>query len=438
MVQLMTNSTIAKQRLRLFGSWLIAPFFALGSGMITTVAVSAIGTIAALSLPWLIPTLAFVFLSESAISIYLFKDSVPETLVGVFIDGIFKDLSTRKKILLAAGIFSALGGGLALGALTYTSGVAACAAFLGVFAVSCPPVGMVLAAGLAVAGFIAYSSLLIKWIATAIKTDMHLKVKKFFKDIFTRDINKPLAQQVLEGFFKLTFTTSIFAISIIGTIATLGTMQKGLTQFLSLIPHADMLAIKIASSVISYGLMGMARLPWALQSVCSAFSTLGEYVGKSIYVAAHKFSIFCGFTKPRPIIANQAAMVEADANHPESGCKKMGVALLKTSAVLIHALSFGALARSGGGKVVTDLMGDMRVPLSATALDIAGQQISMTSGSMMAAGIGAFSIFGKMKKSQRNEEISANVVIDNRESSGSYQVLPGCSPLNRSSRSLST
>lgn len=269
---------MSEQRLRLFGQWFVTPTFAIGSGLITAVAFSSISIIAGLALPWLIPTLALVFLAESAISIYLFKNSVPETLVAIFIESIFADLTPLKKAILGLGIFSAFGGGLALGALTYTSGVTAISAVLGLLSISCPPIGIAVAALLGIVGFIAFSSLLIKWIAKAVKTDIHLQIINYFKNILIRDMNKPLAQQILEGVFKLTFTFAIFALTIIGTIATLATMQKGLIQFLSLIPNANLLAVKIASGIISYGLMGGARLPWALSSVCSVFHLLDKHL----------------------------------------------------------------------------------------------------------------------------------------------------------------
>jgi hypothetical protein len=301
------------------------------------------------------------------------------------------DLSPVKKVLLSLGIFSALGGGLALGALTYTSGVAAISAVLGLFSVAFPPLAIALAACLAIVGFIAFSSLLINWISTAIKADSHLQIVNFFKSIFIRDKSKPLTQQVLEGIFKVTFTFAIVAISIVGTIATLGTMHKGLIQFLSLIPSANMLGVKISSGIIAYGLMGIARLPWALQSVCSVFSSLGELVGKSLHRIGCKIGSQLGIYSPPVSEPTQPAENSKTSNT----WKTIGISLLKASAVVVHGLSFGALAKSGGGKVVSDLMTDFHFPLDVASIDIAGQGASMVAGSMMAGGIGAFSLFAK-------------------------------------------
>ena len=386
----------SEQGLRFFGKWFITPVFSIGSGMITTVAFSSFSIIAGLALPWLIPILAVVFLAESAISIYLFKNSVPDTLASIFIHGIFKNPSPIKKILLSLGIFSALGGGLALGALTYTSGVAAISAILGIFALTFPPLGIAIAAGLALVAFIAFSSLLIKWISSAIETDIHIQALNFFINMFTRDESKPLAQQILEGIFKFTFTFAIFAISIIGTIATLGTMQKGLIQFLSLIPSANLLAVKIASGVIAYGLMGIARLPWALQSVCSVFSFFGEIVGRTIFRIGCEIGSKLGIYTPPATVAEKA-----DDKDKGYSWKTIAISLLKASAVVVHGVSFGALAKSGGGKVVSDLMSDLHFPFDAATVDIVGQSASMASGSMMAAGIGTFSLFASTIKGEQ-------------------------------------
>ena len=105
------------------------------------------------------------------------------------------------------------------------------------------------------------------------------------------DESKSLAQQVLENIFKFTFTVGIVAISIVGTIATLGTMHKGLVQFLSLIPAANVLAVQVAAGVIAFGLLAAARLPWVLQSVCGIFSWLGEKMGNYIYLKGQKSAL---------------------------------------------------------------------------------------------------------------------------------------------------
>lgn len=400
------NKSTFERLIRWFGKWCVTPSFAIGSGVITTVAVSSISVIAGLSLPWLIPILLFVFVAESTISVYLFKDAVPDTLAAVFIHDIFNDLSPVKKILLCLGIFAAVGGGFALAALTYTSAVAAVTAILGLFSVACPPVGIAVAAILAIVGFIAFTSLLVKWISTAIKNDMHIQALNFFKEIFTRDESKPLSQQILEGVFKLTFTAAIIAVSIVGTIATLGTMQKGLVEFLSLIPSANVLAVKIASGVIAFGLMGVARLPWALQSVCSVFSWLGEKAGQGIYLIA------CEIGKQLDMYDDEIELSNLNANGQDDAlCETIVTPLLKTSAAIVHGLSFGAIAQSGGGKVLSEMMTDMQFPMDASTTDLVGQITSLATGTLMAIGIGAYSIFATPKKQANKNENVANQTL---------------------------
>ena len=119
------------------------------------------------------------------VSLYTFKTSVPDTLVGVFANNIFKGITATKRLILGIGIFSALGGGLAIGSLTYLSGVTAIGAVLSLLSLSIPPLGIAIASVLAATGFIAISSLFIKRIANAVKNDLHKKIGPFFKKIFT-------------------------------------------------------------------------------------------------------------------------------------------------------------------------------------------------------------------------------------------------------------
>ena len=150
-----------EQLLRSIGKWFITPFFALGSGLITTVATSTFPFISALAFPWLIPILVGIFIAETMVSVYLFKDSVPDTLTGIFVHNIFKDLTPIKKILLGLGIFSALAGGLALAALTFMSGTAALAGVLAFISVAVPPVGIAVLCLLAALWFFSFSILFI-------------------------------------------------------------------------------------------------------------------------------------------------------------------------------------------------------------------------------------------------------------------------------------
>lgn len=396
--------------LRKFGRWFITPFYAIGSSVITTVAVSALSLLAGLSLPILIPILAAVFLAEGAVAAYLFKDSVPETLIAVFgARNIFKDLSRKQKIILGLGMLCALGGGLSLAALTYTSGVTAVAAVLALFSVACPPVGIAVAGILAAVAFVALSSLFVKWIAHAIKTDIHKQVGEFFKKIFTRDPSVPLEQQALEGFFKVLFTFSIVAITIVGTIATLGTMQKGLTAFLGLIPSANQLACKVAAGIIAFGLMGSARLPLVMQSVCTVFAKIGEFVGNSIYKAGAGLGLFTA-AKPEPAIVDAA---NDAAKSTETETKKSGSwlsTIAKVGAVLLHGVSFGALAKSGGAAVITDIVEKTHISTTTTtAVDI-GQTASMASGGLMAGGIAGFTLFLPKPASKTKQQVEEKTV----------------------------
>lgn len=46
--------SLKEKRLQFIGQWIAAPTFAIGSALITTVAVASIGLIAGLALPWMI------------------------------------------------------------------------------------------------------------------------------------------------------------------------------------------------------------------------------------------------------------------------------------------------------------------------------------------------------------------------------------------------
>lgn len=393
-----------EKRIRRFGRWFVTPLFAVGSAMITTVAVSSLSFIAALAFPWLLPLLAAIFIAETAISVYLFKDSVPDTLTEIFIHNIFKNLSPIKKVLLGLGLFCAVGAGLCIASITYTSGITAVAATLGIFSLAFPPLGIAIAGLLAVVGFISISGLFIRWISNAIKKDIHLQIANYFKRMFTRDPRKLLAQQVLEVGFKLLFTTAIIALTAVGTIATLGTMRGALMKFLSLIPQANLFAIKISSAIISYGLMGIARLPWALQSVCSVASTIGEFVGKKIFQLGSKIATAFGKNQPSPCAVKQE---EEHTIEP----KQVVSTIAKISAVIIHGFSFGALARMGGGQELSHLISDLNLPISPADIDQTGQLASMVTGGAMAGGVGAFALFFKPKPIPKEDENDAEISL---------------------------
>jgi hypothetical protein len=378
------QTTLKELRLRRFGKWFITPVYAVGSGMITTVAVSGLSFLAALALPWLIPILLVIFLTETLVNIYLFKNSVPDTLVDVFVNDIFSGLSFRQKILLGIGLFLALAAGMTLAGLAHTSALVAIGAIFTLLAIAAPPVaGMVIASILAVVAFFAFSSLLAKWISLAITNEFHKEIARFFKEIFKRDPEKPLAQQILENFFKLLFTFSIIAITIVGTIATLGTMQKGLVSFLAQIPNANLLACKISSSIIAYALTGVARLPWVLSSVCTVFANLGKSLGRMIFRAvAHVIG------KPSLPIAGSSS--EGKIKSPENNKMEILSSFVKIMAIIVHGVSFGALAKSGGGEVLNNVMNNLKFPDAIQGL---GPELAYGCGSTMSVGIGGKALF---------------------------------------------
>jgi len=404
MTHTQSSPSPTERRLRRFGKWLVSPFFSIGSGVISTVAVSSLGFVAALSLPWTLLLLGFVFLAETAVSIYLFKDSVPDTFVELFIKNPFNGLSSRKKFLLSLGLLCALGGGFTIAALTFTSGMTAITVTLGLISISIPGLNVIVAGILAVFGFIAITSLFTRWLSAAIKNNIHLQIKNYFCTLFTRDPTKSMTQQTLEVGFRLLFVFSIVLLTIIGSIATLGTFKNGLNAFLNLIPAADSLATLIASSIISYSLTGLARLPMAMQSASTVFDHIGRFVGRLLY----KIGVLL-----TPRHCNDPQFVPGTPQVLPSQAPTLPTSKVSTSAkigaTLIHGFSFGALARSGGGAVLSETMTSLHFPISEADTQTVGQIGSMVSGGIMAAGIAAFTFFCKLPPTatpQANEETS--------------------------------
>jgi hypothetical protein len=377
------QTSLKERRLRRFGKWFITPVYAIGSGVITTVAVSGLSVLAGLALPWVIPILLGIFLAETLVNIYLFKNSVPRTLVDVFVNNIFSGQSFRKKILLGIGLFLALAGGVTLAGLAYTSALVAIGAIFTLLAIAAPPVaGIVIAGFLAIVAFFAFSSLLANWISMAVNKEFFRKeIADFFKEIFNRE-GKTRTQHILENFFKLLFTFSIIAITIVGTIATLGTMQKGLVSFLAQIPNANLLACKISSSIIAYALTGAARLPWVLSSVCSVFVNMGKSLGRMIFRAV---ALVIG----KPLLSMAGSNSEEKIKSTESN-KEILSSFVKMMAVIVHGVSFGALAQSGGGEVLNNVMNNLKFPDAIQGL---GGEIAYGCGGIMAAGIGGKPLF---------------------------------------------
>jgi hypothetical protein len=396
------------RRLRYFG-WFITPVFAIGHGIITTVSVSGLAFLAPLGLPWLAPILIAIFIAETLVSIYLFKEAVPETLINIFLYDIFDNLSKPKKVLLVVGLISAAGAGIALAALIYVSAIKAFTSIAIFVGVSTSAVGLMIPAGfLAVVAFFALSTLLIKWIRIAIRDDLHLQAVQFFKDIFTRNEEKLLAQQILEGIFKLLFVFSIIALTFVGTIAILGTMRKGLFSFLTLIPNANILACKISSGIIVYGLMAVSRFPWALRSVCVVFAAIGEFIGYAIF----RTGLFIVTTFDLYLLPEKNVCIEASVKEEKTESTLLDIVwlvltcTLKILATLVHSLSSGALAQSGGGAVISDALTQLDLPLSPSVIEDLGQTSSIVAGAIMSGGIAASGFFAQSfpEKAVRSEK----------------------------------
>lgn len=388
-----SNIPEAELHLRRFGKYFITPVFSIGSGIISIAACYFLPFFASLTLPWLIISLSAVFIAEFIVHVAFFKNSVPDTLIDIFIHDIFKDLSPKKKILLSIGLIFALGGGLALAALTSNSVQFTLGKFcMFAFSTATPVWALIFIAGfLAAVALFAYTCLLAKYISLAIKHNIHEKIAIFFKKIFTRNKDIPLVKQVFEGFFQLLLVTFILVITIIGTISLLGTMQKHLLKFLMLIPQANELACKVASIGIIYGLTGPARLPFALESVCSVFSRLGKTIGYLIYrTGLFLFLIFPHLfeTATNRIEAEKISYIDDVKNRLQipDNFKTISTDILKLVIMIIHGLSFGALAKNGGTEALEDTLA---IPHETAEI------LSVTTAPIMASTIAFYHLFPK-------------------------------------------
>jgi len=382
------EETALEREWRWAGRKFITPLYAIGSSTATTVAVGGVAFIAGLALPALIPILAAVFIAEAAINIYIYKDALPETFVSLFVKDFFLPLkretpfSAKEKIVLGAGLGCAVIGGVGWGAFTGFSIFKASLAIMALIGFSFPPVGIILGAFLGIVAFVAFSGLLTKWIKSAIENNILMQMVNFFKALFTRT-DKPLGQELLEKGFKSLFVLAILALTVVGTIATLGTVQAHVnTVFTLLIQGADKYATFIASSAITFGFMCVARLPFVVHHACKFFARIGEAVGRFIFkIGAVVAEEFFGY-KPVPVAAPPAE---------EKPSSKWGTAA-KVGALLVFSFSHGALAQSEGGAKISGLLEKMDTPLSPETRDILGEQASIGSGGLMATGIGGYTL----------------------------------------------
>lgn len=408
--------TKKERYLRIFAKWFISPIFALGSGVVIAVAASGLPFIATLALPWTICILSSIFIAETLIYFYFLKDSVPDTLVDIFIKDTFDGLTPIKKFLLALGLIVALGGAFAQAGLTFTSTTTALTAIFGLFGATAPPaLAFIVSLFLAAIGFIAIYGVLVKWISKAIREDAHLKFWNFLKEIFTRDLEKPLLQQVLEGIFKLLFTSIIVTLTLIGTIAVVGTMYDGLYSALESIPHASLYACEITGIISAYVFMGSSRLAWVLQSTCSVFSTLGELCGRMIFNAIDSINKILNSQSANDEAPNEVQLDNSQPKDNDIGQKTPTnpqiteqntestkeeetcvdkVLFFLTSLgnlliCLIHGVSYGALAESGGGELWDEIMTKMHVPLEPEVMQEVANEMALWAGTGMALGIGA-------------------------------------------------
>jgi len=373
------HESLRRRRIRKFSNWLVTPVFSVGSGLIHVVVCGKLPFLAALPLPWLIPILLFIFLAEVLVSIYLFRNSIPEVLIEILDGHIFSDkkLSWRKRVLIGLGFLTALAAGLSVGALTYMSAKNALGVMATLFHFSMP-IGLssAMLAFLSFFGAIAIFGLFAKHMVDAIRKNVHQEVFRFFKKFSSRaEHGKSTIQLMLENFFKMVLIVGGLLLALAGIIGALATTRHALSAFLLLIPHANILAVSISSSIIVYALMGIAKMPLFLKSVCVVFSKMGEVIGATIFRFGRAILNYVRSCLGMGLPAQEAETEETikpDTSNTPVTLRSIVVSFLKVSAVCIHAFCTGALARSSGGVALSDLMREMHFPLSPGTIDAAG------------------------------------------------------------------
>jgi hypothetical protein len=178
---------------------------------------------------------------------------------------------------------------------------------------------------------------------------------------------------MLENFFKMVLIVGGLLLALAGIIGALVTTRHALSEFLLLIPHANILAVSISSSIIVYALMGIAKMPLFLKSVCVVFSKMGEVIGATIFRfgrAILNYVRSClGIESPAQ--AAEPEKMKLDTSNTPVTLRSIVVGFLKISAACIHAFCAGALARSSGGVALSDLMREI-FPLLPGTIDAAG------------------------------------------------------------------
>jgi hypothetical protein len=416
--------------------WFITIVYALKSSIVTVVALSAVSFLAPMALPGLMTLLICVFVAEFITCIFLYRKALSDTLIAFFITGIFNKAATeektpaietpeaitkndsatvaqltfKQKIWVSAGLITSVAGGLAIASYGYLSVVHLIGVLSVFFSFSiAPPATIAIAIFIATIGFIAFSGLLIKKIRQAIINDSHIALIHFFRNFFERDAQKSPVQHGLECFFKAFFLVSMGVLGCLAFIVTLGTLNQKLFSLFALIPDANVLACKIASAILVYGLTACAKLPWVFKSVGTIFVTLGEKCGYAVFCFGnfliHNIRLFFGENlDQREWLIDEKLVPESDTKEYSLYEKILEVITIfgKIAVALLFGFSCGARVEGPGG----DLLEDLFVPSAHhddAFVKTVTHGIALAAQGLFQIPIGAYELF--FQKQEKEEEV---------------------------------
>lgn len=347
----------ARQKVLTALGYLFAGIIAVGCGVSTAAAFITLN-IMTMGLPCYLIT-GLIFVAGFAMNWYINKNAVPGVLVEIFGKGrpfqsLMEEsknvpLSKWKKVAMGVGVLLALSVGFTNGVLTYAGTFSLTSAF-GFLAVISPALPWI-AAILAGVTLVCLTAVMLKNIALLVRTkDVWKSCKDFLYTLFSIDPslphnrNKSKARRIFERSVTVFFTFVALPLAAFGLYMTMNASAAGAKIFLLRnIPQASLVAVEVASKVISLGFALLGRIPFTVRNI---FRTLAK--------------VFTKEEEPQPLSSPSQPAAGSQAQ-PSTAARVLyvleGVAL--HSLCVVNAVGNGLISVVGGGGVAAGIGGSI-------------------------------------------------------------------------------
>ncbi len=363
----------------------IALSIALCWGIINAVAVAAVTSF------WL--PIVTVGVGAFIVNAGIYWQEVPDTFIEIFVNGLTKELSAIKKVILITSFLFAIVGGMA-NAVLFMDFALIGAASVGLVAAAAWPLAIALGALM----FVSVVALTIGAVSDFLREKRYAGLANFFrgfvvkrpaskadqktlkdlreklkhattkqeKNALRTEINEEeakmekisLGQHVIESVFKGAFLLLGLSALAISSFTLFGTMTNSFQSLLMNIPGVAENAVKVASYILIMGIAQVADFPYTVRQMGMFFTTLGKGIGRGVYNFFDN-----GLYKPAKLgnafvsLGNKIkTWVTSQPQYPKDAgkgwkswfvFKKIGPIFGGGIAVLINAIGMGILSLDG-------------------------------------------------------------------------------------------